>query len=108
MRELARSRASLPRALDLQFPTSMTPNKVLIFRAPAPPLAGQRRMRARPAEVIPLHAHRQGREGSATNALFAIATILVWAGAIVLGLVTLRSGGGWSGDRLPVWPWPLW
>lgn len=85
----------------------MTRNNVLVFTGPASPFVAHR-MRARPADVIPIRAHRWSRKGSGTYVLFAIATAFVWTGAIVLGLAALRLHRGWAAEYVPVWPWPIW
>jgi hypothetical protein len=94
----------------LQFPTSMRANKnILVFTGPALP-QGRHRMRAQPAHVIPLRAYRRGHERFNTTALFAVAAILVWAGAIFVALADFRfNNHAWVNDLFPGWQgWPLW
>jgi hypothetical protein len=87
---------------------SMTPNNILSFSAPPSPRRGHR-MRPRPADVIPLSAHHRSHERFDTSVLFAVAALLVWGGAIVLGLVDVRLHHGWTNDLFPGWQgWPIW
>lgn len=85
----------------------MTPNNLLFFTAR--PSLGGHRVRARPAKVIPLCAYRHSHDRFHTNVLFAIAAILIWGGAIVLGLVNVRLSHAWTTDLFPGWQgWPVW
>jgi hypothetical protein len=83
-------------------------HNVLRFAVPAPALAG-RRLRARPADIIPLRLRRSGRRPGRSSALFAIAAVLLWAAAVVLGLLAFRTNREWMGDLASGWSgWPTW
>jgi len=91
----------------LHLPTNMTPHNVLLFTSRAASLAGHR-MRARPADLIPLQPRRRGHDRFTTK-LFVFTAILVWAGAIVLALTDLRFNHVGMGDLFPGWQgWPIW